>query len=138
MPRKMTSQTSQRIKDAAQMRIEGQTWNQIAKAYQYESRQAAEVALTQEHPEAWRAAYETARATYLDEIEGEALLTQRMLMRPTYTVNGEEHETPLQIRQSAANSLLNCKHLRTQRAALIAIGQMDNQGARRQKERISA
>ena len=119
MPRKMTEQTKQKIKDAAQLRIEGQTWDQIAKVLLYKTALSARLVMTQDHPEAWRAAYETARATYLDEIEGEAILTQRMLMRPTHTVKGEERETPLQIRQSAAHSLLShCSKLRAQKVEL--------------------
>lgn len=118
-PKSMTDQTARRIKEAAQMRVEGQTWDQIAKVYQYSTGPVARKTLTSFHVTEWRAAYEEARAVYLDEIEGEALLTQRALMRPTHWVRGEERETPLQIRQSAAHSLLShCRQLRAQKIEL--------------------
>lgn len=101
-----TAETVARIKEVAKLRIEGATWRQIAERYQYKHEGSACSTLTQEHPELWREEYEAARASYLDSVEAEALLTQRELLR----------SKNLELRQRAAHSLLaHCAKLRAQK-----------------------
>jgi len=90
------------IKLAARLRVEGNSWKQIAPRIGRSSDLSAR-SITQEHKELWRSEYEQARALYLDEVEGEAILTQRSLLR----------STDERVRQMAAHSLLNhCRQLR--------------------------
>lgn len=118
---KPTQQTLDRIKEVAKMRIEGMSWAKIAVKYGYKNEASADSTLTQEHPDLWRSEYELARAKYLDEVEAEALLTQRQLMRPMMT----DGKTPRseQIMQSAAHSLLNhTRQLRAQKIEMTGSG----------------
>jgi hypothetical protein len=104
-----TSQTLQRITEVAKLRVEGIAWAQIATRYGYENQDSARTTLTQMHHEQWREAYERARELYLDEVESEATLTQRALLR-------SQSE---QIRQSAGHNLLHhCRQLRAKKIEL--------------------
>jgi len=103
---KPTKETKTRIKEAAQLRVGGMSWDNVAAKYGYKNARSASWTLTQMHPDLWRLEYEAARELYLDEIEAEAALTQRQLLR---------HEDA-RIRQMAAHSLLNhCRSLRAQK-----------------------
>jgi len=116
-----TTQTTDRIKEAVALRVQGESWAKIATRYGYKNENSAMHMLTQEYPDLWRTEYELARAKYLDEIEAEALLTQRQLMRPFHA----DGKTPRseQIRQSAAHSLLNhCRQLRAQKIEMTGSG----------------
>ncbi len=96
-------QSMRRIKEAAQMRVEGATWEVIAVRYSYANAKCAKNFLQGRYQDLWRSEYEIARATLLDGVEAEALLTQRDLLRATDD----------RIRQSAAHSLLaHCAKLR--------------------------
>ena len=118
-----------RIKAVARLRVEGATWASIATRYGYKQSDSARQSLTLKYPDRWRTAYELARALYLDEIEGEAVLTQRELLRPTRIVKRLDRKTgetteervdnPLDIRQRAAHSVLaHCAKLRAQKVEL--------------------
>ena len=106
---KPTKTTKDRIKEVAALRVEGVPWAQIAKRFGYASQETACKCMTYDHADLWRAEYERARALYLDDVESEALLTQRALLRCD----------DLRIRQSAAHSLLaHCAKLRAQKVEL--------------------
>ena len=121
---KPTSETSQRIKEAAKLRVEGASWEKIAILYQYKNADSARKTLQGEHPELWREAFEHARSLYLDEIESEALLTQRDLIRPhKETKDGIKVERDERIRQSAAHSLLvHSSRMRAQKIEVTGQG----------------
>jgi len=105
-----TRQTVERIKEVAKMRIEGATWKVIANVYGYSTEGTARQTLTQEHPDLWKEEYEKARELYLNQIEAEAILTQRSLMqsrRKIKTEKGERYqEIDPELNQKAAHSLL--------------------------------
>lgn len=107
-----TSETLARITAATRLLVEGATWAGIAKLYGYASADSACSMLSQSYPEIWRAEYEIARTKYMAEIEAEAALTQRALLRPyrPYTDrdgNPAIQDVPVQVSQSAAHSLLS-------------------------------
>ncbi len=107
-----TSETLTRIKNAAQMLVEGASWAGIAKLYGYANADSAHSMLAQGYPEIWRKEYEDARTKYMAEVEAEAALTQRALLRPFrqyVNPNGEQaiQAVPVQVSQSAAHSLLS-------------------------------
>jgi len=125
-----TSKTLERITQVARMRVDGASWRVIATKYGYKNEASACTMMTQEYPKLWKAEYEAARAVRLNELEIEAVQTQRELIRPyrTKQVISEEGkltektvaiENPLPIRQSAAHSLLN--HTRQLRAQKVEI-----------------
>ena len=114
----LSKQVQRRIKLAARMQIEGNTWAQIAPHIGRRNENTARH-ITAEHPEEWREAVTEAREAYLGSVEAEALLTQRELTRPLKPMrdeSGQQRQNPdgsamLQerdekIRQSAAHSLL--------------------------------
>jgi hypothetical protein len=87
--------------------VEGLSWDKIALQYGYKNGVSARKTLQGMHPALWREAFEQARSLYLDEIESEALLTQRDLIRPhKENKDGSKIERDERIRQSAAHSLL--------------------------------
>jgi len=100
---KPTTRTTTRIKEAARRRVEGASWAQIAGHYGYANANSAQHTLTQEHPDLWKAELELAWDTYWSEIESEALLTQRELLRPQ---RGDGTPRDERVRQMAAHSLL--------------------------------
>jgi hypothetical protein len=107
-----TAETTERIREAAKLRVEGMSWERVAQHFRYANADAARVTLTQAHPELWRAEYERARELYLDDMEAEAILTQRALMRPFRSVrkpDGSEIVQTIepQLNQSAAHSILS-------------------------------
>jgi regulator of protease activity HflC (stomatin/prohibitin superfamily) len=116
-----TAETKDRIKEAAKLRIEGASWAVIATKYGYSDGDSARKMLAGMYPELWRGEYEKARELYLDEMEAEAVLTQRALMRPFRTVrkpDGTEVVQTLepQLNQSAAHSILaHAARLRSQK-----------------------
>ncbi len=104
-----TTKTTTRIAEVAALRVNGSSWDTIAKQYGYKNRDTAFRTLTRMHKDLWRAEYETARALYLDEIEAEASLTLRQLLRSDDD----------RIKQQAAASLLaHCAKLRAQKIEL--------------------
>ena len=108
-----TKATKGRIKSVAVLRTEGVSWAEIAKRFKYASADSACKQMTWEHADLWREEYERARALYLDDVESEALLTQRQLLRCD----------DLRIRQSAAHSLLaHCAKLRAQKLEVSGPG----------------
>lgn len=109
---------TEKIKLAARLRVEGNSWTIIAKHIGRANEDSAQH-IIHEYPEEWKAAYAYAYAMYLDEIEAEASVTERELMRPLrrlYTGEGkvktDEHGYPVMVardeklRDSAANHLL--------------------------------
>jgi len=98
-----SSESSTRIKKAAVLRVESATWAKIAKRFGYKNAESARKMMTGKYPDLWREEYEKARALHLDEIESEALLTNRELLRPLKKDGSERGE---RVRQSAAHSLL--------------------------------
>ena len=111
------SETSEKIKLAARLRVGGNSWTVVAKHIGRKNEDSAQH-IMDENPEEWKAAYAYAYAMYLDEIEAEAGVTERELMRPLrylYTSDGKvKHENgyPVvvardeKLRDSAANHLL--------------------------------
>ncbi len=102
-----------KIERVAHLRVTGVTWAVIAKQFGYTNDDSARIALTHKHSDVWRAEYELARAKYLDEVEAEALLTQRSLLRSDDD----------RVKQAAAHSLLNhCRQLRAQKIEMTGSG----------------
>jgi hypothetical protein len=116
-----TAETQAKLEQAARLRVEGATWEVVAgRLGGYSSGDSARKTLAGHHPELWQAAMERAREEYGPQVEAEAILTQRELMRPTRQVY-DEHGKPVvntdgtpkmqardeRVRQSAAHSLLN-------------------------------
>jgi len=100
---KPTQRTQGRIRQIARLRVEGTTWAQIATRFGYSDFNSACSTVTGEHPDLWKAELELAWDTYWSEIESEALLTQRELLRPQ-RVDGTPRDE--RVRQMAAHSLL--------------------------------
>lgn len=99
-----TSETLDRIKETAKLRVEGSTWAEIAEKYGYKNESSACTMLTQEHPQLWREAYDKARAAFLDGIEIGAIERQVVLSRQSDN---------LSVAQAATHSLLaHCAKLR--------------------------
>jgi len=92
-----TKGTKERIKEVASLRVQGWTWRQVAKKYQYKNENTATVQLTQIHKDLWRKEYEAARVHRLDEVESAALKSQFYLM---------DHARSEYVRQMAAHSIL--------------------------------
>ena len=138
-----------RIKEVAKLRVEGATWAVIATRYGYKHNQSARQSLTLKYPVLWRDEYELARALYLDEIEGEAILTQRELIRPTRIVTHHDPDTgaeteervdnPLDMRQRAAHSILaHCAKLRARKVEVTGSMEHEHKGDVNIDERIEA
>lgn len=124
MAKTPTKETKQRIKKVALSRVEGMPWATVARRYGYKDANAAQSTITGGHPDLWRAEYEKARTNHLDEVEAEAMLTQRELLRPFQTIKdktGKEIEIlrDEKIRQAAAHSLLN--HTSRQRSMKVDV-----------------
>ena len=140
-----TSETSGRIKKAAKLRVEGASWEKIAIRYRYKTADSARKTLQGEYPDLWREAFEHARELYLDEIESEALLTQRDLIRP---VRADDSPRDERIRQSAAHSLLvHAARMRAKKLEIsgpgggpVSLAQVHNQPAwaKKRKEILKA
>ncbi len=105
-----TEHTKQQIKRMAILRVEGNSWAQIAALPDItRNTDITARAVTQEYPDEWRQAYEEPRFLFLDEIEAEAALTQRQLLRSADD----------RVKQSAAHSILHhCRSLRAQKVEL--------------------
>lgn len=115
---KPSKKTVTRTRRAARMLVRGATWRQVAGCLGYRDEHTARKRLVYERAELWWQEYDAARALYADEIEAEADVTQRELMRHQYVkrdpngepVLDEEGNTVLvdvapNVRQSAANSI---------------------------------
>ena len=86
----------------ANLRVQGTSWAAIAKKFRYSNSDSARKAITGNHPDVWRTAYEEARDRFLDEVEAEAVLTNRELIRPIRD-DGERRDE--RIRAMAARAL---------------------------------
>lgn len=93
----MTSQTSDRIKETAKLRVKAATWPEIAKRYGYKNASSACTTITQGHPEAWREAKAEAYVENISEVEASALSRQEVLSRQSKN---------LPVAQAATHSLL--------------------------------
>ena len=124
----ITADTCDHINRAVRLRVEGLTWNDVAQALHYADGESARNTLQTQHRAEWNAAYEEAREKYLNEIESEAVLTQRSLMRPYRKVTTHDGKVEIQaleasLNQSAAHSLLNhTRQLRAQKHEISGPG----------------
>ena len=119
--RQITKKMRKKLSAVAQMRVEGASWGIVATKYGYKTAESARVAITDIHPELWRELYEDTRAKYLDQMEAEAVLTQRELLRLDQIEKGKDvpPSDVHRIRQSAAHSLMNhAARLRAQKIEL--------------------
>lgn len=102
-----------RINQAAVMRTEGKTWDEIAPAIgRADGKNARQI--TQEYPDHWRLAFESHCAELLTTFVGEAIRTQRGLLRLATPWRDPEtgklvypDTRSMQLAQSAAHSLLH-------------------------------
>ena len=119
------------LQAAVVMRVHGMTWAQIAPKMRRKNEDSARKIQT-EYPETWKREYGAALEKYHDEMESEASLVMRELLRPigpVYdtrgrpAVDGEGQPVMQQrdekVRQSAAHSLLN--HARQSRVQKLNI-----------------
>lgn len=107
-----TTGTTERMGEVARLRVEGVSWRDIAAKYGYENENSAQHMMTQEHKAEWRKIYEDMRALLLDDVEGEATLVGRKLLRS----QSED------IQQRAVGTLLNhCSKLRAQKVEVQGV-----------------
>ena len=133
----MTPETGDKIKEGARLRSIGESWGRIATRLGYANGESARKVLAGMYPDLWRTEFELARGLYLDVIEGEAIVTQRELLRATRIVSKidpktgkpvkESKDNPLDIRQRAAHSVL--AHCAKQRASKVqVVGSVEHKG----------
>lgn len=107
------SETIEKIRMAARLRAEGNSWKTIAERIDRENAESARQ-LPIEHPEHWKREIDSARADTLDEVRGKASETLLELLepvKPKYGPDGEPVDGKFEtrderVRQSAAHSLM--------------------------------